>query len=200
MPQEGTMRAKQALLCACAIAHLGSSLAQPIPAPWRRDDAILISVCFDGLGKDAPATLRALEVTDISVGTARFELIGHTTTDRPMYMASFAHPLRFRAVLVDLPGGGVAQFDRPAKLEVSIEGWVDSMAELQCVSGDTFSAAQATLTGAKVPTTACPDLGAKISYRVDNGPGFSSRRVLERQRGLTTLNGLRGCRELIYKK
>ena len=194
------MRTSLLITCGCAFALVGSTLAQPIPAPWRRDDATLLSVCFDGLGKDAPTILRATEVTDVGFGTARFELIGHTTTDRPTYMASFVQPLRFRAVLIELPGGGMARFERPAKLENSIEGWAYSTVPVQCVSGDTFALAQATLAGAAVTTAQCPEVGAKISYRVDNGPGFFTRRVLERQRGVSTLNGLKGCQELIHTR
>lgn len=141
-----------------------------------------------------------MEVTDISVGTVALELVGHTTSNRPMYEASLAHPLRFRSILFDLPGGGIVRFDRPEKLENSIEGWVYSLLPLQCVSGDRFALATSILGGASVLPASCPDVGANISYRVDNGPGFTSRRIVERQRGLSVLNGLKGCREPVYKQ
>lgn len=184
------------------VVGLASADAQPVPAPWRRDDATLLSLCFDGLGKEAPEKITALEITDISVGTAAFELIGHTTTGRPKYEAKLAHPMRFRSILVDLPGGSTLRFDRPENLPDAIEGWVYSSSSTQCVDDaglDRFGVARAVLAGAVLPTSKCPEIGSNISYRVDNGPGYGSRRILERQRGLNVLNGLRGCREFVYK-
>ena len=111
------MRISHVIVGACAVTSVWSSLAQPVPVPWRRDDATLISVCFDNIGKEAPASLRAAEVTDISASSVTLELIGHTTTGRPAYQGQLAHPLRFRSLLFDLSGGGVGRFDRPEKLE-----------------------------------------------------------------------------------
>jgi hypothetical protein len=200
MPQERPLRVDRLLLGACALTIAWACVAQPVPAPWRRDDATLISVCFDGIGKDAPASLRGTEITDISASNVTLELIGHTTTGRPQYQAQLSHPLRFRSLFFDLPGGGLARFDRPEKLENSIEGWVYSSAPLQCVNADKFALGPRVLNGATFPEAACPDVGPTVSYRVDNGPGYNVRRVLERQRGLSVLNGLRGCRELVYGK
>jgi hypothetical protein len=196
--QSKRTRIELALFFACAVAHVSSSLAQPVSTQWRRDDATLISVCFDAIGKDAPASLRGTEITDSSNSSTTFELIGHTTTDRPMYQAKLVHPSRFRTVLIELPGGGTARFDRPDKLESSIEGWVYSQSPMQCVAGDRTTAARSILSGIPISELSCPELGTNLSFRVDNGPGYTSRRILERQRGLNVLNGLKGCRDLIY--
>lgn len=192
-----SVRALKVLAIAFTVLHFGVGFGQSVPAPWRRDDAVLISLCFDGLGKDAPTRLVASEVTDVGVSTATFELIGHTTTDRPTYQAALTHPMRFRAVVISLPGGSVARFDRPENLERSIEGWVYANPTLQCFANDRL-ALGSLFDRASGAASTCPDLGLNVSFRVDNAPGYSARRVLERQRGLSILNGLRGCRDLIY--
>ncbi len=199
MPQGIAVRSKRLTLFICAVAQIGASVAQPITAPWRSDDATLISLCFDGLGKESQVRLRGQNVSDGSANSVTFELVGHTTTGRPMYEALLAHPQRFRAVLFDLPGGGVARFDRPEKLENAIEASVYSVVPLQCVASEQFPAATSILSGASVPMATCPDLGVNVSYRVVNGPGYGSGRVLDRQRGFKLFNGLRGCREFIYR-
>ncbi len=97
--------------------------AQSMPSPWRRDDVTLVALCVDGVGKEAPEKLAAIEESDIGFGTRVFELVGHTTTGRPMYEGALVHPLRFRAALIDLPGeGGAVRFDRPENLQNAIEG------------------------------------------------------------------------------
>jgi hypothetical protein len=169
MPTACRVRISHAIVGACAFASVWSTLAQPVTAPWRRNDATLISVFFDSVGKEAPASLRAAEVTDNSASSVTLLLIGHTTTGRPTYQGELAHPLRI-GLPSDLPGGSVGRFDRPAKLENSIEGWVYSTSALQCVSGEKFPIAQSVVNGAAIPGANCPDVGAVVSYRIDNSP------------------------------
>jgi hypothetical protein len=169
-------------------------------APWRRDDATLISLCFDGSGRDAPQQLRALELTDIGSSTTTFELVGFTTTDRPMYEAILSHPTRFRAVVVELPGSQLAALiTPPEKLASFIEGWKAVPIPTQCTASRLQPKMQFVPPITLQEPKECPAIGTNVSFRIDNGPGYSSRRVLERQRGLRVLNGLKGCNELIYK-
>lgn len=169
--------------------------------PWRRDDATLIALCFDGANRDAPQELKALAFTDVWSSTATFELVGFTTTDRPMYEAQFAHPTRFRAVLVDLPGTQMAALiTPPEKLASFIEGWKSVPTPTQCTSDRLQPKIRFTPAIALQVPKDCPSIGTSVSFRIDNGPGYWSRRILEKQRGLSVLNGLKGCNELIYKK
>ena len=59
----------------CLISRRARADAQPVPAPWRSDDATLHSLCFDGLSKEAPEKITALEITDVSIATKTFEIL-----------------------------------------------------------------------------------------------------------------------------
>lgn len=159
------------------------TLAFAEPNPWRRNDVTLISLCFDSLDRTAPTRLTATEFTDIGSGSATFELVGFTMTDRPVYQISLSHPKHFRAVLVDLPGKQSAAFIAPpSNLSSLIEGWGYVPSPTECTENFRQPALQYKPEFSLKEKMECPVMGINVSFKVDNGPGYNAQRILQNQR------------------
>lgn len=183
-----TVVALSSMLPACQ-----GMLGQQNESAWRSSDATLVQLCFDGLDNTAPKTLRASEISDISTSSKYFELVGFTTTNRPIYQAAFGHPTKVRSVLVGLPGTKASAIIRvPSDLHTHIEVW-----KTVPIEGCTLDerAAIAMVQGKKVNTVECPTLGIDASIKVAASSEHMLKMVNMISTGPTSFNGLRGCRE-----
>ena len=180
------------------LVFVGGCAQSPSPSPFRDSDSTLVEVCFDSMGRDAPARLVGEETTDFGLTTARLELIGFTMSDRPIYQGRLAHPRDFRALFLELPASSViARIDRPDSLPKSIEVWRNAPAPTVCTMSP--HAAMYVVNGRPLPEPiACPDVKMSVRFTVGSGAAFSNRRNLDRQRPPALFNGLRGCNESIY--
>lgn len=186
-----TVVALSSLLSACQ-----GMLSQQNPSAFRSSDATLVQLCFDGLDNTAPKTLRASEIGDISTSSKHFELVGFTTTHRPIYQAAFGHPTRVRAVLVDLPGTKANAILRmPSDLHTHIDVWKTVPVE-SCTLDE--RAAFAMAQGGKVNPVECPKLGLDASIKIAASAEHMLKMVNMISTGPTLFNGLRGCREPVY--
>lgn len=182
-----------ALACCSGTAALAQQIDSP---PWRNSDRILIQFCFDGLDDTAPKSLRAKSISTSSIGSASLELIGLTLTKRPIYQGVHEHPARFRSLLVGLPGSSVwAKIDAPADLQKHIDIWRD-VRITYCTADE--RADLKILRGADVGQVECPSLGVHLSMKVASGSEHAVEILHVKARGLSTFNGLRGCRESVY--
>lgn len=166
--------------------------------PWRVSDSTIVNICFDGLDRSAPDKLQAQDLTDISAGSSAPELVSFTTTDRPIYQVSSAHPVWFRGLILKLPGTDVYAVIRPPKdLKPALNGWVEGQVPTECTASR-FAFHELLNNKGLSQTMECPDVGIRTSFTVRSRSEFSYSRIVARPRGVTLANGLRGCRDPIY--
>lgn len=166
--------------------------------PWRSSDAVMIQACFDRLPGDPPATLRVDQIEHGSTAGYHLNLIGFTTTKRPVYQGAIGHPSKFSAVLVYLPGTQVSSVvKRPADLSKSIDLWRSAEAGT-CTKDDH---AQFRILRGQDPASIveCPDVGMDLRMKVAASAENALSFMHFKQRGPTEFNNLRGCREFIHK-
>lgn len=189
------------IACVAAIVFVVGCAQAPAKSSFRESDATLIEVCFDSMGRNAPQRLLGQEITDISLTTETLELVGFTTTDRPIYQGHLAHPTQFRALFLELPESSVrARIDRPENLASSIDVWRDALPP-PTVCTASKQAAMYVLNGRPMPDPiACPDMKMSVWFSVGSRAAFITQRSINRQRPPILFNGLRGCNEFIYGK
>jgi hypothetical protein len=164
--------------------------------PWRRSDSTLVQICFDGLDSTAPKRLKAASVTPTSISGAWLDLVGFTLSNRPIYQGSIEHPVRFRSLLVEMPGSTIlAKIDAPTDLPKHIDVWRDVPISL-CTMEE--RADFKVLSGTQLQAVPCPDLGVHASLKVAASSEHSLEIVHLKARGPSSFNGLRGCRESVY--
>lgn len=167
-------------------------------APWRASDRILVRLCFDGMDDNSIRRLHGQLISSSSIGSSSLDLVGLTLTKRPVYQGVLEHPVRFRSLLVELPGTTVlAKIDAPSDLYKHIDIWRDTPISL-CTREE--GAKYKVLRGAPLEQMSCPDLGIHVSMKVTTDSEHSLDMVNVKTHGLRTFNGLRGCREFVYGK
>lgn len=167
--------------------------------PWRANDATIIQICFDSMDRSAPDHLSAEEVTDSSLRSARPELVGFTLSDRPIYEVGLSHPIKFRSLLLQIPGTKIrAKIDAPTFLETTVNSWRYAPLPNICTD-DERAGLKLVRDGQVSKTVPCPAVGLTVSFKVISSSEFSATRALNRPRGPVIYNGLKGCQEHVYK-
>ncbi|WAC75087.1 hypothetical protein OU995_10465 [Roseateles sp. SL47] len=196
-----TSAATSAAAFIAALTAASPTVAQDLSASsWRRTDTTLVQLCLDGLeGDQAPKSLSIQTVADgTTVSGSYLDLVGFTTTERPIYQGSIEHPSRNWSTFVQLPNTTVrARIDRPDKLEKYIDIWRD--AAVASCTADPQAAYKALRGSGQAPElTACPDMGLHVSLKVTSSSEQALDRIRLREKGPSHFNGLRGCRDFIY--
>jgi hypothetical protein len=192
------------LAVSLAVAGCAADLSAQDPGrtPWRTNDGTIVQVCIDAMDRSAPNQLIAEEISRATLGRVRLELVGYTLSDRPIYQGAVGHPLKFQTLLLQLPGTNVkARIDSPgpAFLQSAIEAWRDAPSPTVCTGDE--RAGLNLVNGRPVSgTVVCPEIGMSLSFKVISRLEFSASSALQRARGPVVYNGLRGCRESVYKK